>query len=390
MTIVSLRATRAPAAWRGSCTAVESKLHQLSPYIGKLKSSIAADLVQEFTRRTDVVADPFCGSGTIPLECALSGRGIVAADSSPYATVLTRAKLRPPSSLEDALRRLSTLLEAAGRREPPSLRTVPQWVRSFFHPKTLSEAIRFADECIARKDDFMLACFLGILHHQRPGFLSYPSSHLVPYLRERNFPKADFPELYEYRALAPRMVKKVSRALKCEAALGALASAKSTIEAKSIERLRITQELGAIVTSPPYMNALDYSRDNRLRLWFLERSTGDYSPEPTDRSELFERMIVSLGTNLVPQVRLGGHCILVVGETVRRKRSTRHPADTILSLFKQHGTPVKLVQIIEDAIPDVRRSRRTHRGTKKELILVFRRTKRPFSGQVSAHGRLKS
>src|SRR4051794_40786031 len=105
--------TRAPVAWKHSCTVSESKLHQLSPYIGKLKSSIAADLIREFTRPSDVVADPFCGSGTIPLECALLGRRVVASDSSSYAMVLTRAKLRPPSSLHMAQKRLESTLEAA-------------------------------------------------------------------------------------------------------------------------------------------------------------------------------------------------------------------------------------------------------------------------------------
>jgi DNA modification methylase len=27
--------------------------------------------------------------------------------------------------------------------------------------------------------------------------------------------------------------------------------------------------IDAVISSPPYMNALDYGRDNRLRLWFL-------------------------------------------------------------------------------------------------------------------------
>jgi len=29
------------------------------------------------------------------------------------------------------------------------------------------------------------------------------------------------------------------------------------------------ESIDAVITSPPYMDALDYARDNRLRLWFL-------------------------------------------------------------------------------------------------------------------------
>jgi len=37
----------APEYWHRSCAHSECTLHQLSPYIGKLKSSIARDLIQK-------------------------------------------------------------------------------------------------------------------------------------------------------------------------------------------------------------------------------------------------------------------------------------------------------------------------------------------------------
>ena len=55
---------------------------------------------------------------------------------------------------------------------------------------------------------------LGILHHQRPGFLSFPSSHLVPYLRSRKYPRKMFPEMYSYRELRPRLLAKIMRSYK--------------------------------------------------------------------------------------------------------------------------------------------------------------------------------
>lgn len=85
-------------------------------------------------------------------------------------------------------------------------------VRQFFHPRTLKEAIKFVTVCKRDENNFLFACFLGILHHQRPGFLSYPSSHLVPYLREKKYPRDQFPELYQYRELRPRLLSKIQRA----------------------------------------------------------------------------------------------------------------------------------------------------------------------------------
>src|SRR5258708_20036869 len=48
-----------------------------------------------------------------------------------------------------------------------------------------------------RRSTFLLSCLLAILHHQRPGFLSFPSSHAVPYLRLNSFPRELYPEKKE-------------------------------------------------------------------------------------------------------------------------------------------------------------------------------------------------
>src|SRR5438128_181029 len=88
--------------WKGSALHKESTLHQLSPYIGKIKSSMARTLIDEFTRKNETIYDPYSGSGTIAFEAWAASRNIVANDLSPYAFVLTQAKLFPYLSLEDA------------------------------------------------------------------------------------------------------------------------------------------------------------------------------------------------------------------------------------------------------------------------------------------------
>lgn len=364
--------TVAPPEWELPSAHTESKLHQLSPYIGKLKSGIAGTLIERYSSPGDRVFDPFCGSGTIPLECVLRGRRPLGCDVSSYAVLLTKAKLSPPDSLESGLARLQRAWVASQRRGRVDLRRVPIWVRKFFHPETLSESILFVDECLERNDAFLVACLLGILHHQRPGFLSYPSSHLVPYLRDKLFPRSDHLEMYDYRAVLPRMQAKLRRALRDAPEFDA-EKLGSAIRKVSVANYGHRLRFQAIVTSPPYMNALDYARDNRLRLWFLNRAECDYSPEPTDRRSAYQAMMRALVRQHVPYLDTGGYCVLVVGETVRRKRVTSHPADYLLSLVRDECSALRLVDVIEDAIPDVRRSRRASRATKMELVLAFRK-----------------
>lgn len=370
-TNLAIHVKKAPAGWAEQSTQTECSLHQISPYIGKLKSRIAGDLVEEYSRVGDLIVDPFCGSGTIPLEAIRRRRAVIASDSNPYAVILTKAKLLAPDSLTEALDRLSEIESKALARPTPDLRTVPVWVRRFFHPRTLKDAIRFADECIAQNECFLFACLLGILHHQRPGFLSFPSSHLVPYLRTRKFPPEEYPELYGPREILTRLTAKVGRVYKRIQSTSS--GKKPIIENCCVKSLSFPRNVAAIITSPPYMNALDYRRDNRLRLWFIDRTVSNYFPEPTDKHAEFIRMMQSLVVKAGTALKTGGHLILVVGETIRRNRKVGHPSSTVLELVSSHARTLRVIDIIEDVIPDIRRSRRDYRGTKTEHVLVFRK-----------------
>lgn len=365
------QALEAPGYWKLSATAADSRLHQIAPYIGKLKPVIARDLLQRFTKAGDLVMDCFSGSGTVPLEAVLLGRETLAFDVNPYAITLTRAKLEAPPSLECALQILQARLVAARKRREYELSTVPEWVRKFFHPATLQDVLRFSDECVDQDDQFLLAALLGILHHQRPGFLSYPSSHLVPYLRDQKYPRTEFPDLYEYRDLAPRLVAKLRRTYKGH--VKRRETARTFAAQVGIAQLAVDREVDAIVTSPPYMNALDYVRDNRLRMWVVDRRTKDYSREPTDRKEQFDALTMAFVENALSRLRQGGRCVLIIGEMVIRKRLMSHPAERMLANIISADARFELEHVIHDEIPDVRRARRIGSATKRELVLVLKR-----------------
>lgn len=355
--------------WAGSALKAESTLHQLSPYIGKLKSSIAGSLIAQFTEEDDIIYDPFSGSGTVAFEAWAAGRNIVANDLSPYAALLTRAKLFPYRSLIEAKRDIKKLaVEAEAERLRVDLRRVPAWVREFFHPETLRETLGWTITLRERRRWFLLASILGILHHQRPGFLSYPSSHTVPYLRKKAFPPAKFPELYKYRSLSDRLDAKVKRAFRRVPELDR--SLMRNCFAKSAHSLTPNQKVDAIITSPPYMRQLDYARDNRLRLWFLgvedsRALDGEISP----RKEAFLKLMGQCFKKWKTILKPNKYCILVVGDGSSEVEDANLPM--LIS-----GIAVKAgythVTDHTEAIPNERRVRRGLTGSTSETILVLR------------------
>lgn len=360
----------APERWGDAVAHSETTLHQMSPYIGKLKSSIAKSLIETYSVPGDVIFDPFCGSGTIPFEALCLKRRTIAADCNPYALVLTRAKISAPKSLEIAKRRAHAMLNLSEASQSPDLRSIPIWVRRFFHPQTLKEVLAFRDQAVKSGDDFLLAALLGILHHQRPGFLSYPSSHLVPYLRSKLFPRDQFPELYEYRELESRLMRKLDRLYKRPHAKFRVADAR-VIESP-IQNLNLRSKFDCLITSPPYMNALDYGRDNRLRLWLSTRRDVDQSLDLQTRfAHRFADLLVSLGMTAHRGLKRGGFCVLVVGEL--SNQSLAKLVTLLHDSFLVAASDLQLMEVISDEIPDVRRSRRDDRGVKKEHAFVFKR-----------------
>lgn len=356
--------------WSGSSLGTESTLHQLAPYIGKLKTSIAGALVSAYSRRGDTVLEPFSGSGAVALEAISQGRNVIANDVSPYAAVLTRAKLFPPASEREAVRRALRYVRTAKRvaRRRRFRTDAPSWVRQFFHRRTLAETHALTQILQRRREWFLLACVLGILHHQRPGFLSHPSSHLVPYLRLKKFPRQRFPNLYKYRDLEPRLLAKIRRAYRRKATIPEEISREFTSE--DIRDLNVRRQVDLLLTSPPYMNALDYGRDNRLRLWFL----GIENYRELDRRncrtpEEFAKLIQCLAGIASECLSPSGKVVLVIGE-VRRKNQNINTAEIVTRAMKEGGH-FRLADRVEDLVPDLRRCRRHYCATKREWVLVF-------------------
>ena len=251
------------------------------------------------------------------------------------------------------------------------LDSVPLWVKSFFHPNTLISALAFRDACHASKNYFLMSCLLGILHHQRPGFLSYPASHLVPYLRDRSFPRHTHPELYEEREVLPRLLRKVRRTYRRTPLPYCFPR---QVQFQDARKLNISQPISAVITSPPYMNELDYVRDNRLRLWFLRRALPDgIELTAKNRIAAFSSLMKAVFARLAPRVRPGGRFVIVLGDATRGRGTAGRTADVTEQIFATLPAlrEFYIEAIVEDTIPDLRRSRRTCQGTKNETVFIY-------------------
>lgn len=352
----------------------ENTFHQLSPYLGKLKSNIARKLILDYTKPYDTILDPFSGSGTVALESLILNRNVIANDINPYAVTLTKAKIYPSHSLDDALEKAEYYLNRSKKEmSKMSLSKTPEWVRKFFHPDTLKESIALSTVLRNNDEYFILACLLGILHHQSNGFLSYPSSHMIPYLRDKKFPKERFPYLYTYRDVKTRLLDKIKRVFKNPPKINPMLYRECKTE--YAERLELPENsIDAVITSPPYMDTLSYGGDNKLRLWFLgEKDYNSYDDKTPRDMQDFYLLIKNVLNRLYSVLKLDSYCILVVGEVKKGKRSINISLiiqDVVLDI-----SGFKVLSIIEDEIPYSKRIRGTGDTTKKDWFIIIKKEK---------------
>lgn len=358
-----------PKAWEGKSVHSESTLHQLSPFLGKMKSTMAKELVQTYSSPGDTILDPFSGSGTVPLEAAIENRGAIGIDRNPYSILLSKAKLDPPSTEEKAKELASEYLQKIHPEPGVGTESIPEWVAEFFHPKTLSGIAQLCPLLREESENFLLACLLGILHHQRPGFLSYPASNLRPYLRDEKFPREEYPEKYEYREIEPRLISKIERAYRrfpnFDESLQRTVFQGDTTEIM-MEGLS-DNSVDVIITSPPYMNKLDYGRDNRLRLYFLgieNYKKLDGSPESKEQYRDFLDSFLREATSVL---RPGGNLVFVMGES-QRSGAAVDTSEVLAEQVSKEEYGLSVEKAIQDKVP---KREINSMSTNSETILVL-------------------
>ena len=250
-------------------------MHSLCSYQGKLKPAIAYHLIHRFTEQGDVILDPFCGVGTIPLEACLSGRVGIGIDINPIAYANTIAKVRKlnKGKINAELNRLQVYISEHPASNDEILATDDKLpisngkISEYYHADTLREIIaakRFFTTVSVDNGEqqFLLACMLHILHGNRPYALSKRSNNQTP-LKPRQGEEAVYKSVVEkVREKAERMFS----SLEYDESF-----AEGSVQYGSVFDVPLQPcSVDAIITSPPFASSTRFYSSNWLRLWFCE------------------------------------------------------------------------------------------------------------------------
>lgn len=348
-----------------------SRLHEIS-YRACFKAELPRFFIERLTAPGDLVYDPFMGRGTTPLEAALLGRRPAGNDINPLSAMLLQPRLDPPT-LEDVAVLLAKIdLDANAEADPELL--------AFYHPKTLRQisALRawLLDQGsgLDRAGHWIRMIALNRLTGHSPGFFSVytlPPNQAVSVQSQKriNERRAQTPPL---RDVAQIILRK-SRLLLADAPEKSAAPAILTTGSASDTPALTGASVALAVTSPPFLDIVDYAADNWLRCWFAGIDPASVRIDKHRSVEQWTAFVRSTLTELCRVVRPGGHIAFEVGEVRNGKvLLEKHVAEAAQSLpLELLGVLINQQQFTKTA--NVWGVGNNARGTNTNRICLFRR-----------------
>lgn len=322
-------------------------LHSLSPYQGRITPSFAHWLIKIFSKPHDIVLDPFMGVGTIPLEADFLKRKPIGVDLNKYAWVVTKGKFerKPIQYYLDYLRELEDL-----DTSDVDLETIPDWIQAYYDPETLKEIVKLNTLLQTEEEWFLLGCLMGILHGNRPGYLSVYTGCIIPMTprpvtHPKYRPDKDKPE---FRAVIPRMAAKVMRMY----STGIPFDTHAQIFQGDARTLPLEDNsANVVISSPPYFNTLDYVGQNRVRLFFLgfdRKEQNKLKETHIQNSKTYLEEMLKVGKELTRVLLPNSLLVYVLGDVHRTKYSI-NTAVKVSEVYQDLG--FTQLSIVDDEIP---------------------------------------
>lgn len=391
--------TSAGALWHSISPRWGHSMHTMCSYHGMFPAKVAHYFIQRYSRLGDLVLDPFSGRGTVPLQARVEGRRTVSNDLNPLAYVLSRAKAHPPnwSAVDTFLRKIEISYHQLSHVELD----VPEDIRMLYHPSTLRQICYLRGYLLRKKlvnwhgEEFMIGGALaGIMHgsFRRDGTSQYLSismpntfsmspTYVKKYIEENQLIA---PDQDVFECLRTKLARLYLDAIDGPDGRTFTKDASTLLMRGSIKPASVD----LVVTSPPYLQVVNYGTANWIRLWLLgldevgrERGAGRRSLDAKlDHQHTYSsyRDFLSRTLRGIRRVlKQDGVAVLVIGDVA-------DPGKAPLPLAKQiwqdvgDQTGLRQIDLIEDHIPAQNKVSRIWgdtkgRATNRDCALVLAR-----------------
>ncbi|MFH0966804.1 MAG: DNA methyltransferase [Methanobacteriota archaeon] len=300
-----------------------ARIHEVS-YRACFKPQLPRFFITLLTRPGDVIYDPFTGRGTTPIEAGLLGRKVIANDINPLSQILTKPRFFVPT-LDEVRERVFSIPYERGLKADQDL-------SMFYHPDTEAEIVSLRRYLLTRKqegtldhlDQWIRMVATNRLTGHSPGFFSVytlPPNQAASAERQIkiNESRSQTPPYRNTRDIILKktrsLVKEVSDQDKTSLRVAGETALLITADARYTSD--IPDGIVALtVTSPPFLDIVQYSGDNWLRCWFNGINEEEISAQITRLRKVSDWALVMEGVfhELYRITKPGGWVAFEVGE----------------------------------------------------------------------------
>lgn len=236
--------------------------HSFFKYPCKFIPEIPGWAISKYLKNKDsIVYDPFCGSGTTLLESVAAGFNGVGSEIDPLAKLITRVKCRKLS--EKQMHVLEKFIQNISRDELcgeckyiPDINDIYHWFSKDTVCKLGNLYVRIQNVDDLACKEFLLVCFASII--KKVSFCDNTSPK--PYVSNR-IKKEPADVVDSFKSISKAYLEKID--LLSDLNLGEISFTSGDALKSNLET-----NVDLAFTSPPYINAFDYSRTLRLEnLW---------------------------------------------------------------------------------------------------------------------------
>ena len=359
-----------------------SSIHEIS-YRACFKANLPRFFIKLLTRPEDIVYDPFAGRGTTGLEAGLLGRKIILNDVNPLSLALYYPRFFVLEA-EEIMNRLDLLTY-------DYTLTADIDLSMFFHKQTENEIVALKHYLNKRQsnneedviDKWIRMVATNRLTGHSKGFFSVytlPPNQAVSPNRQKEINRKR-KQIPDYRDIKSRIIKKTKSLVRNvseeerinlfragETGLFLTEKAQNTTEIKN-ESVQLT------VTSPPFLDVVQYSKDNWLRCWFNNIDDNEVSKNITVTKSLDEWKTVMKGVfkELYRITKHGGWVAFEVGEV---KKGTLKLEEYVVPLgleagFNCVGVLINMQKFTKTA--NIWGIKSNIKGTNTNRVVIFRK-----------------
>ena len=347
-------------------------LHEVS-YRACFKPQVPRFFIERLSAPGEAVFDPFMGRGTTPIEAALLGRRAWGSDLNPVAQTLAAPRAMPPTPAQIEARLNQIELPLAPLENPDLL--------VFFESTTLGELEAWRRYFRAQRDNgefdrtdaWLEMVAANRLTGHSPGFFSVytmPPNQAVSLKSQRkiNAKREQTPTYRDTRKLIARK----SRQLLRDPVPAVLQPRIWTGAADGVDLPDGSVDL--IVTSPPFLDVVDYKLDNWLRAWFCGHDLAPIALWQTRDLAQWRAWMTRAFGEWQRVLKPGGALCFEVGEIAARKIKLEIEA---LEIGANAGFAIECLVINEQTF-----TKTAHlwgvfngaRGTNSNRVVVLRKT----------------